>query len=120
MHGGAKTRLSSSGSQYRYTMVIRPARGRAGRALLLFPFVLFSHHAGSGVGCVMYTLASQEHDGFPSAINGRKTVHGALVGKFCFFDLASFTAFIVSCQSRSDILVTQLFTFWNSMGAFSG
>ena len=37
-----------------------------------------------------------------------------------FFYLASFTAFIVSCQSRSDILVGQLFTFWNSMGAFSG
>ena len=29
-------------------------------------------------------LDSQRHDGFPSAIIGRKTVHGALVGKFVF------------------------------------
>ena len=31
------------------------------------------------------TISSQGHDGFPSAIIGRKTVHGALVGKFVFW-----------------------------------
>ena len=55
---------------------------------------------------------------WPQLLDGKPST-GLLLESF-FFYLASFTAFIVSYQSRSVILVGQLFTFWNYMETFGG